>query len=178
MSQLDGAGFEALYRATRGDLLGYLLRRTAGPEEAADLLAETYLVAWEKLDKLPAGQEARLWLFGVARNLSLQRHRRTRVAGALVERLARELRAGAAAVPDSPRDDELWAALDALPARDREVIALTAWEGLTPGEVAIVLETSANAIRIRLHRARRRLRRTLSAAPSADRTPAPLPRAT
>ncbi len=160
MSRLDGAGFEQLYRATRADLLGYLVRRARSPEEAADLLAETYLIAWEKLDKLPPEPQIRLWLFGVARNLCLQRHRRTRVADALVERLAVELRSLMASA-DEPIDEHLWQALKGLPAGDREIVALSAWEGLTPREIAVVVGGSANAVRIRLHRARRRLMKQL-----------------
>jgi RNA polymerase sigma factor (sigma-70 family) len=148
--------FEALYRSTRTDLLAYLIRRTASPEEAADLHAETYLVAWEQHDRLPAGAEARLYLFGVARNLCRQGVRRSRVASALVDRLAGDLRSVSTGPPE-PRDEALWAALGELGSEDREVILLTAWEGLTPREIAVVLGTSANAVRIRLHRARRRL---------------------
>ncbi len=61
--------FDQLYRETSDDVLGYLLRRVAdGEEDAADALAETYAAAWRKLDTLPEGDRARLWLFGAARN--------------------------------------------------------------------------------------------------------------
>lgn len=43
-----------------------MLRRSKSPEDAADVLVETYLIAWRKLDAVPRGDEARLWLFGVA----------------------------------------------------------------------------------------------------------------
>lgn len=66
------ARFDVLYRATRADILSYLLRRATSPEDAADAVAETYLIAWEKLDSIPSGEQARLWLFGVARNVLLR----------------------------------------------------------------------------------------------------------
>jgi hypothetical protein len=50
------------YRTYRAD---YALRRTLSPDDAADILAETFLVAWRKLDQVPSGPDARLWLFGL-----------------------------------------------------------------------------------------------------------------
>jgi DNA-directed RNA polymerase specialized sigma24 family protein len=60
--------FTRLYQETRGDVLAYLVRRSRTVEDATDALAETYAAAWRKLDKLPEGNAARLWLFGAARN--------------------------------------------------------------------------------------------------------------
>jgi RNA polymerase sigma-70 factor (ECF subfamily) len=51
------SGFSALYDATAADLLAFLLRRTQTPEDAADCLAETFLVAWDKRDRLPSELE-------------------------------------------------------------------------------------------------------------------------
>jgi RNA polymerase sigma-70 factor (ECF subfamily) len=157
------AAFEQLFRDTRSDLLAYVMRRSRTAEDAADVLAETYLIAWQKLDRIPQGERARLWLFGVARNLLLKGSSRHRSGSALVERLAAELRA--AQVVHSPADDErshaLRAALAALPVRDREILTMTAWEGLTPKQIAAVMGTSANIVRVRLHRARARLKRQL-----------------
>lgn len=60
------ARFEELYRSTAHDLLVFLARRASDPEEATDILAEVYMVAWRRLDKVPADSGARLWLFGIA----------------------------------------------------------------------------------------------------------------
>ncbi|HYY32175.1 MAG TPA: RNA polymerase sigma factor [Gaiellaceae bacterium] len=155
------AAFEALFRTTRADLLAYLLRRSTSPEDAADVLAETYLIAWRKLETIPKGDRARLWLFGVARNLLLKSATRRRSGDALVSRLAGELRAARAVVPEEEWSDHVSAALAMLPEGDREILMLSAWEGLTPKEIAAVLEVSANVVRVRLHRARSRLREKL-----------------
>jgi RNA polymerase sigma factor (sigma-70 family) len=161
------AAFEQLFRETRIDLLAYILRRSLSPDDAADVLAETYLIAWRKLDAIPAGERARLWLFGVARNLLLKGASRRRSRYALVERLAAELRS--AHPPQAPDEDEraaaLSAALRALPERQREVVMLTAWEGLTPRQIAVVTGTPVNIVRVRLHRARARLKRELTTPP-------------
>jgi RNA polymerase sigma-70 factor (ECF subfamily) len=155
--------FEQLYRDTRTDLLAYILRRSRNAEDAADVLAETYLIAWQKLEKVPQGERARLWLFGIARNLLMKGASRSRSGNALVERLANELRSVEPAhLPlENERRDALHAVLAALAVRDREILTMTAWEGLTPKQIAKVMGTSANVVRVRLHRARARLKRKL-----------------
>ena len=159
------ARFEALFEATRADLLAYLVNRCRDPEQAADLFAETYLTAWRKLDAIPPGAQARLWLFGVARNLVLKGFRQRRVADALVERLGMELARAQADAHDARRavDPVLRAALAGLSERDREILTLTAWDGLTPREIATVMAVPANLVRVRLHRARTRVAEALAA---------------
>jgi RNA polymerase sigma-70 factor (ECF subfamily) len=158
--------FERLFEATRADILAYSLRRVSSPEEAADVLSETFLIAWRKLDALPPGDEARLWLFGVARNVLRRGATRERVLQVGVERLAAELSEAvstSATGEGRARSPGLRAALEALPEPQREAILLTAWEGLSPREIAAVTRTPVNLVRVRLHRARTRLRRELAA---------------
>jgi RNA polymerase sigma factor (sigma-70 family) len=166
LNEESRAAFERLFRETRTDLLAYVARRSGSAEDAADVLAETYLIAWQKLGAIPPGGRARLWLFGVARNLLLKGASRRRSGDVLVERLAGELRREHAVrtTADDERADALAAALAALPERDREILTLMAWEGLTPRQIAAVMGTSANVVRVRLHRARTRLKRQLSSA--------------
>jgi RNA polymerase sigma factor (sigma-70 family) len=158
------AAFEQLFRETRADLLAYIVRRAPSAEDAADVLAETYLVAWKKLQAIPTGERARLWLFGVARNLLLKGAGRRRSGHVLVERLASELRNARPPHPpvEDARSEALRAALAALPDGQREVVMLTAWEGLTPKQIAVVTGTPVNVVRVRLHRARTRLKRDLT----------------
>ena len=162
-SQGAAARFERLFNDTRRDLLAYALRRSRSPEDAADVLAETYLIAWRKLDAIPQGEEARLWLFGVARNVLVRGASRERSRHEVVARLAHELRDVQATVEiDDPRTPALREALTALPAQQREVLLLTAWEELTPRQIATVTSTPVNLVRVRLHRARARLKRALA----------------
>ena len=137
-------------------------RRCRDAEEAADVLAETYLTAWRKLDAVPDGEAARLWLFGVARNLLLRSARRRRVADTLIERLAEGMRAAQATpLANDRRHHAIRVALAELSEQDREIVTLTAWEGLAPREIARGMDTSANVVRIRLHRARARIKKQL-----------------
>ena len=84
--------FEALYAQYHAQVLGYALRRIDSPDEAADVLAETFLVAWRRLEVVPEGERSCLWLYGVARRvLSNHRrgeHRRTQLADRLREELS------------------------------------------------------------------------------------------
>jgi RNA polymerase sigma-70 factor (ECF subfamily) len=157
------ARFAELYRDHARDVLAYAVRRAPSAEDAADVVAETFLVAWRRGSDVPSGDAARLWLYGVARRtLSNQRRgerRRTRLAA----RLRAELPAVLAAARSAPTsaDHEVLAAIAALRESDREVLLLAAWEQLSPAEIADVLAISALAVRSRLHRARRRVQAQL-----------------
>ena len=143
-------------------------------EEAADLLSETCMTAWRKLDAIPAGESGTLWLYGVARNLLLQNVRRRRVADALVQRPADAMRTAQGTLPGpDPRSHPLRLALCELSSRDREILTLNAWEGLTPRQIAVVMGTSAIVVRIRLHRARTRRKGQLDL--PQDAPPGPVP---
>jgi RNA polymerase sigma-70 factor (ECF subfamily) len=151
--------FDALYSAHRDDIWRYLRRRAASEPE--DLVTEVFLVAWRRRAELP---DAPLpWLYGVARRV-LANHRRG--AG---RRVALAERAGAEAEGVAPDPAEavgvradLMHALSTLSANDRELVLLVAWEGLTVAEAAVVLGCAEGTAAVRLHRARKRLRRALS----------------
>lgn len=149
----DAALFESLYRACYEDLLRYALRRTGRPETAADVVADTFLVAWRRFGDIPAGN-ARPWLFGVARNVLANQHRAERRTTDLAARLRHELSGAIVTAPEAPA--EISAAFATLNATDQEVLRLVGWEGLSTEELAVALGCSANAARIRLHRARTR----------------------
>lgn len=154
--------FRELYQANYERILGYALRRGASAEDAADVAAETFLVAWRRLEQVPAGEEARSWLYGVARRV-LGNHRRgvlrrAKLTGRLAEDIARFDRLA------TPTPDGVGArsAFEALRPADREILGLATWEGLGTAELAAALGCSPNAAKIRLHRARRRLLRELA----------------
>jgi RNA polymerase sigma factor (sigma-70 family) len=159
--------YRALFEAHRSALLGYLARRTAGPDDAADAFGEVLLVLWRRLDDAPPGDEARPWLFGVARRVLANERRGRRRRSRLVERLAAALPADAFIVPASEPSDitSVRAELDRLPADDAELVRLVACEGLTPAEAGRAVGLSCGLARVRLHRARARLRAALEDQP-------------
>jgi RNA polymerase sigma-70 factor (ECF subfamily) len=144
------ARFEELYRQHVKAVAAYALRR-APRETAEDVVAETFLVAWRRLEQVPA--QPLPWLYGVARRTLANYRRSATRRQSLADRLRLEVRV----IPQEPADERLRDALQTLRAGDRELLMLVAWEGLRPSEVARVLECSPVACRIRLHRARRRL---------------------
>jgi len=151
--------FRRVYAATFEPLLAYALRRVEQPADAADVVAETFLVAWRRRREIPAEGEARLWLYGVARRVLANHHRggvrRERLGQRLRQRLSESSPDPATEVPERLA---VRAALARLGELDREVLMLTVWEGLEPREAAAVLDVSAAAVRTRLSRARARLR--------------------
>ena len=166
--------FEDMFARTRAPVLGYLLRRTVDAADAADLLAEVYLIAWRRRDDVPAGDQARLWLYGVARRVLANHHRRQLTQRRLTDRLAAQLTAALDEWGDQRSEAAaVRAAVAKLPDDDREVIELAAYEGLSPTQIALVTGRSPGAVRVRLHRARRQLRVALhdTAVPPADEPP-------
>ena len=151
--------FRRLYAAHFDAVLGYALRRADRPEDAGDVTAETFLVAWRRLGHAPQEQEMRPWLYGVARRVLANHRRGERRRTALGDRLRRELKAY---VPDVSDDvvqrADVTAAMGRLSGRDQEVLELHLWEGLEPREIAEVLGLTTVVVRPRLSRARARLR--------------------
>ncbi|WP_433354181.1 RNA polymerase sigma factor [Microtetraspora malaysiensis] len=154
--------FEEIYGKYHDAVLAYIVRRTDNGHDAADVLAETFLVAWRRLDEVPAGERARPWLFGVARRTLANLYRGARRRTALSERLRAELAHAHRHVAPETEPSAVAAAFRRLPEQDRELLALAGWEGLDFGEIAVVLGCSRNAVRIRMFRARRRFARELN----------------
>lgn len=158
--------FRRLYDANYERILGYALRRTSNGEDAHDVVSETFLTTWRRLDDVPDGEEARLWLYGTARRVLANHHRSRRRQNRLVDQLEHELTVEAASVTASQQGSD-WAEISAAFARlsgdDRELILLSGWEGLDAGQIAAVLGCTRATTRVRLHRARKRLAKQLAA---------------
>lgn len=144
-----------LFRRHADDIHAYATWRV-GRQDAADVVAEVFLVAWRSLDRVRVGEE-RGWLFGVARTVVLARRRQGAATSALDERLATPTGPDRLA-DDVALRDQVRRALAALGERDREVLVITAWFDLTPQEAARVLGISRPTYAVRLHRARNRFR--------------------
>ncbi|MEV6348112.1 RNA polymerase sigma factor [Actinoplanes sp. NPDC051851] len=152
--------FRRVYADHFEALLAYAIRRVDRPEDASDIVAETFLVAWRRVREIPPDTEAKLWLYGVARRVLANHHRGDQRRDRLGDRLRQRLTGGPAVDPGTEVPDRLVvrAALARLGELDREVLTLTVWDGLEPREVATVLGVNAAAVRTRLSRARGRLR--------------------
>jgi RNA polymerase sigma factor (sigma-70 family) len=179
------AEFEALYRANVAAVTAYFARRSAEPQTVADLTADTFvqvITSFATFD--PRKGTPRAWVFGIARRIyaahcqahSQERSRVERLAGRrelasdevgdLIDRIDAE-RAGRALV----------SGLTTLPAADRAVIELVDLAGLQAKEAAQVLGIAPGTLRIRLMRARARLRKAVSPDLAHDIDPASEPEA-
>lgn len=166
--------FEGIFDTHHRAILAYALRRTAKPDDAADIVAETFLVAWRRLDDVPTGDEL-LWLYGVARRVLANVRRGDRRRDTLARQLRHELRSCDVAVAEHPRADEVRSAIAGLAPNDRELIQLAYWEDLSPSQIATVLDIPASTVRVRLHRARNALRTTLDRAATQRPHPTVMP---
>lgn len=145
-----------MYADHAGVVYRYALRRTA-PDEAHDIVSEVFLIAWRRLEDVPA--EPRGWLLGVARRVASNSRRGSARRTALQERLTAEC-------PPAPEEAggpvRLAEALLSLSETDREALTLTAWDGLSHREAAQALGVRESTFGVRLFRARRRLERALA----------------
>lgn len=144
--------FAALFADNYGEVVRYVERRLADSEVARELANECFLIAWRQFD--PNAPFARTWLYTTARNLLANEYRRRRR-----EFDARVWLVGPQTT-DVPRDDrvDLISALRRMPEDQREVLALSYWEGLSAEEISKVLGISNGNARVRLSRARAQLR--------------------
>lgn len=158
------AGITSALRESAADLLAYLQRRV-GSDDAPDLLGETMVVAWRRVDELPGDPEqARMWLFGIARNTLLNHSRGERRRWALADRIR-----GNSTDTVAPAADEGAEVRDAIARLDidhRELIQLVHWERLTIAQAAGVLGISDSTARTRYARAKDELRAALRVAAS------------
>ncbi|MEP7194380.1 MAG: sigma-70 family RNA polymerase sigma factor [Actinomycetota bacterium] len=158
MSDRDDEWFEALFTRFHGPVRAYASRRA--PDDADDIVADVFAVAWRKRGDVP--DNALPWLYAVAARETLHTFR----AHDRRDRLGLRLQATTLLVQPDPAEQiagrldaqaPVTRALALLSERDAEVLRLWAWEHLEPAEIAIVLGVSSVASRVRLHRARRRL---------------------
>jgi len=162
----DPAAFEAFYRDHLDRIYGFITRRVADPNLAADLTADVFVAAIESAHTYRKDRGSLTgWLFGVARNVVNAERRRTARALTVEHRIAgRRLLDDAEIARMEARIDaaadarRAYQAMDRLSEADRAVLELAALDGLALPDVAQVLGITPVAARVRLHRARRRIR--------------------
>jgi DNA-directed RNA polymerase specialized sigma24 family protein len=152
----------------------YALRR-ATPEVAQDVVADTFLVAWRRLDDVP--EDSLPWLYAAARRVLANQRRSAARGVALAERLSGAVSSGGSAdLGDSVADADLVRiALGRLSDLSREALMLVAWEGLDRARAAHAAGCSRTAFAVRVHRARAQLARELASL-EAPHLPSPEPR--
>lgn len=163
----EPAAFGAIFDRHAAALLGYANRRL-GRAEAEDVLGEAFRIAFETRQRFDRSRPSALpWLYGIAANLIMKRHRSVFRGAGAVDRL-RVVSDGRTDVPfdeaiaQHAANGELLAKvrvfMDELRPDDRETLVLYAWEGLGYDEIALALDVPAGTVKSRLNRIRRVLR--------------------
>lgn len=156
------ARYQQLYEQQYRHVFAYCLRRTHR-NDAGDLAAEVFTVAWRRLDQIPAGEDALPWLYAVAFRVVSQHRRQTARRRSLPSRL-RSIESPKTSGPELEvvrkfEHDLVIRASEALRPLDQEILRLTYWEELSSAQVAQAIGSTEVAVRQRLHRARKRLAR-------------------
>ncbi|MFI0357459.1 RNA polymerase sigma factor [Actinomadura sp. 9N407] len=171
----DAGRFTAVYDACRQRVWAYAVSRV-GRQAADEVVSETFTVAWRRLGEMP--EPALPWLIGVARNVMRDRYREEARRAAFTA----ELRGWESGLERSAERDfaegvaerlAVLRAMAALTEGDREILILVAWQGLSPREAARVVGCTAATLRVRLHRARKRLMQAVEGTPYEAAVPAP-----
>ena len=171
--------FDALFRQYLPDMVAYCGWRSGSQADGQDAVADVFLAAWRRLEEVPEGDGARLWLYGTARRVLSNQARAGRRRDRLLARAAQacggecggeEALAEDAAVAQSAATspavaDAVHLTLSRLAPADKEVLLLAEWEGLTPKQIAAVMGCPTVTARGRLFRARRRFRQAYEALP-------------
>ena len=154
------AKFNRMYEAHHKQVLAYCLRRTAS--DGWDAAADTFAVAWKRIDVAPDDDGTLPWLYTVARKILANSYRRNANAARLKGRIG-GITSLSTAAPDvqvvqRSEEQRLVEALNRLRPDDREVLRLVTWEELSHGQIAEILGISVSAVGQRIHRATKRLR--------------------
>jgi RNA polymerase sigma-70 factor (ECF subfamily) len=140
------------------DPLYRYLRRRAPVDAAEEVMGDVLLTLWRRIDDIPSDGELP-WCYAVARRALSNNRRRAGRYLRLVERLQSQphdhIVEGAVDFP------ELASALESLSPGERELVTLWAWDGLEPREIAVVLDTTANAVSLRLARIKDKISREM-----------------
>ncbi len=143
--------------------IGAYIKRRIYPlsySDVDDLVEEVLIIAWRRLDDIPAGAEVP-WLIGVARNVLRNAHRKFRRGEVATGSMAPPHHASSAE-DNVIADEGVRAALEALSDDDRDIVLLHAWDGRSAAEIGVIVGVSTNAAAVRLSRAQERFRQNFA----------------
>ena len=156
----EEARFADLYRRYGQHIRAYCIRRT-NSSDVADAVADTFLVAWKRIERIPEGDAILPWLYGVAYRVLSHQWRHKARSRRLVEKLQGMATTEALSLEGLVVGNEKYRLVLQASSRlrpiDREVLRLTLWEEMSHADVAAVLGIGLSAVKQRAYRARRNL---------------------
>jgi RNA polymerase sigma-70 factor (ECF subfamily) len=159
LAQGDPAAFEALVRETRPSLGTFLRRLCPSPQDAEDIVQETYLRVYQHRQRYDARCSVKTWMYTIALNLLRDRARRrgsARLQGDVAAHLPVDRR-----LEKEELAERIRRLVQSLPEGQREVFTLYRYEGLPYDEIARMLEISVGAVKAQMHHALRKIREGL-----------------
>jgi len=164
-SPTHDAEFREVFDMYEPAIRAYCLRRLPA-SQSDDAVADTFLAVWRKRHEAPAGDEQRLWLYGIAGNVVRNARRSAHRSQRLTQRIAREPGAHQESpeviVVRNAQETDLLAAIARLREVEREILLLRTWEGLSSCEIASVMNLTSKAVDNRLARIRKKLTRMVA----------------
>ena len=161
----DERRFRQLYISSYSAVYAYAMRRLLGDRDSVeDVVAEVFAVTWNKLGEVPDPPYDRCWLFAVANKVVLRQKRSSYRRSQAMERARRQsVKLDLVDWPhglDEPVVDfqQVRTAMAGLPPVDAEVLRLLHWEEMSTADVARMMGVTPNAVSIRAHRAKKKLR--------------------
>ena len=152
--------FEALYRSSRDDVFAYVATLLRDRSAAEDVTAAAFERAYRRSSSFnPARGTMRAWLFGIARNAALDELRRRKRHVEMTGEPVAETTPADGEAEVAMRRAALRQAMEKLSARERELVALKFFAGLSTAEIASVISVSESAAAMRVHRTIEKLRR-------------------
>jgi RNA polymerase sigma-70 factor, ECF subfamily len=175
-SSSDAAAFRQLYDRYSGPLEAFFRLRTGGTDDALDLTAETFAAAWLSRDRVEDRFDGYIgpWLFGIGRNVLRRSARSAAIEHRALDRLGVALPSERAEAPTRADwldglDEDLAAALAALPRAHALAVVLRVVEGLPYDDVGAALGVSPMAARIKVSRGLATMRARLTEQHEEDR---------
>ena len=152
--------FENIYDQFVKDKTVYASRRSKNPETTADIVAETFMICWRRLNDIPDPPDAKFWLYRTARGVISNAYRKKANSEQLGKGLSSFLEKHGQDDFSSSTTDQLFVReeLNKLDDDDKEIIMLKYWDGMKAKEIAEIIGISTVAARKRLNRASKLLK--------------------
>lgn len=154
----DHESFAILVRNYERELMGHALALTGSREDALDVVQDTFVRAFRSLNRFQIGRKFYPYIYGIMRNLCVDRFRRTARERDLQETLWNAAELNSQVRESDERTQLFWNALRRLSQEDREIIVLKHLEGRKYDEIAEILDIARGTVMSKLHRAREKLK--------------------
>ena len=154
--------FEQLFNNHSHSVRAFIWRRSSGLDtgisSADDIEADVWSIAWARRDAAPTQSDFELaWLFQISRHVLANHIRKSDTRRKISNTFHPDEITSLAADSLVLLNEEIAEVFSILSASEREVMALTVWEDLKPAQISLVLGISANAVSIRLNKARKKI---------------------